>query len=671
MDRPYFKLAGFAVLLGLLLIRFLWLDNDPPLYFIGHGQSLLTDPYHLTFAARNSILYGDWNPFDFFRWDIFKYSLISGVSYLFFSVAGVSRTVANLAALLLQTGGFLLFLLGLLRSYDRKEASLAAFLLLLNSTLFFYGRVPFLENGLIFLSGLMFFVFVRFHDQLWGQVITGGLVALAALSGKLFGLCMLGPVVLTLLYRYRTRAMVPILATVAGLVVGAAIYLMTFFQGSLSRLTDYYTEQTVGMYGTPPAFVSVSNFFSMLVTYGGESGLWEYIPFLALLTALCLIVLLLTTPNLTTFARENMPLIFCVAWLLCGVFALMPFSHRPLRYGLFLFLPASAICAYVLRAVSLQKVKLSLGNKWVVLPLIFLILWHTLTQIFISFSTKEQKFGAGIDAMFYAVIISLLIIFTVYLWLRTGRKILHRNVLIVPLGLLFLSAIVYQGKHISEGLSGPGAYLKKYDRELSQLLHKDATLTGPYMPALTVDNELKGVIYMFGLTNVQRDLFETYPVSHIVADRTNWLQAVKDFPFLKASTKILEMVIRERVIELYRVPNQHIPYTDFETGVTYLAKGKPDSALVYLTRFNESYPDNLFGNMHLALALYVTRNQKQADIRLRELTAKHHDNYLLHAFCGELFRKLYKLTNDADYLTQSKHHKDRAKQLNPVVRGSS
>ena len=93
-------------------------------------------------------------------------------------------------------------------------------ILLLNNTLFLYGRLPFLETGLIFLSGLLFFLFMRYHDRWWGQVLCGVLVALAALAGKLFGAILILPVLLALVYRFRKKVTLPIALALGGCLVG-------------------------------------------------------------------------------------------------------------------------------------------------------------------------------------------------------------------------------------------------------------------------------------------------------------------------------------------------------------------------------------------------------------------------------------------------------------------
>ncbi len=383
MNKSIFLYFGLILILGLTLLHFVSLENDPPLFYVGHGQSLLTDPYHLTHAARNEILYDNWNLYDYDRWDVFKNSLISGASYLIFSAFDVSRVTANVAAIVLHLTGLLLFILSLYRFRGTKEAIFTALFLLINAMLFYYGRLPYLENGLIFLSSLTFFIFVKYYNKIWGQALTGGLIALAALAGKLFGLILIAPVLLVLIYRYRSKLLLPVMTVCGGLIVSAFLYIFAFYSENLAVLNNYYAEQTTGMYGSPPGLSSLTNFFKMLIIYGGESGIVEFAPFIILSIILSLIITAFAIPFTGKFNKELLPIIFCVGWLLAGIAGLMPFYYRPIRYVLFLFLPGAALCGFAVNYVISEKIKLFLHNRYISLPLIFLALWYLFTQIFI------------------------------------------------------------------------------------------------------------------------------------------------------------------------------------------------------------------------------------------------------------------------------------------------
>jgi len=147
MKKTIFLYIGIAIIFGMILLHFLYLENDPPLYFVMHGQSLLTDPYHLTHAARNEVLFDNSNLFDYFRWDVFKNSLISGMSYPVFSLFDVSRVTANFTAVVLHLSGLLLFIFGLNICRNQKEVLFTSIFLLLNAVLFFYAVCHTLKTG--------------------------------------------------------------------------------------------------------------------------------------------------------------------------------------------------------------------------------------------------------------------------------------------------------------------------------------------------------------------------------------------------------------------------------------------------------------------------------------------------------------------------------------------
>ncbi|MEW5923125.1 MAG: hypothetical protein AB1746_03980 [Candidatus Zixiibacteriota bacterium] len=656
MKAQIIKLLIFLFLAGLVLIRFINLDADPPSYFTGHGQAQLTDPYHLTHFAENKVLYNEWDPFEFHRWDIFKNSLISFFSYLFFSQFGASRLMANLAAALLFTIGIFLFLAGLDRYRKPSEITATALFLFFNSTLMFYGRLPFLENGLIFLSGLTFYIFIKFHEKSWGLVLTGILISFAALAGKLFGFILFGPVILTIIYRYRLKSVPPILITIAGSIAGALLYIFIFYGIDISLLMQYYREQTIGMYGAPPGFVSIANFFKMLLTYGGESGLYEYTPFFILLTAISAIIMILTVPFAGKLEKQYIPLIFIFSWLIFGILALMPFQYRPIRYGLFLYIPMSAICGYAVRATMEKKSRLSLHNKYLSLPLIILILWTLIVQIWIFFSSFGKKFESGVAAMFPAFLIALVFTGVLFFLLVKMKRTFPRKEILIALGVICAGFIVRQGIYITQGLFKSHHYLVQYNKELVQILNPEAVLTGPYGATLTTDNRIKNIIYMFGLANIQKDLFEKYPISHIAADQSNWNQALEDFPFLGSAVRIVQMPIRDVIIDIYRVPNTSVAPTDFEQGTIFLSIGQADSAYVYLKRFNDRFPDHFWGRTHLAYAALINGRTDECLAIIDRLIVEHPNDYVLHGFCKTLFTQLYNATKDEKYRQLAQHH---------------
>jgi hypothetical protein len=282
-------------------------------------------------------------------------------------------------------------------------------------------------------------------------------------------------------------------------------------------------------------------------------------------------------------------------------------------------------------------------------------------------SPAGQKFRSGGDVLFITAFLAFAVTALVFLLLLRLRRITSTRWLSVPLMVLLVAVIVMQGSYLYRGLAVPGEYLMSYNKELSQIIDDDAVITGPYAPALTIDNELKGVIYVFGLANVEKDLFSRFPITHIVSDRSNWSRALKDFPFLKSAVRIAQMVIRDEVVNVYRLPGADVPPTDYERGELLFLRKNTDSALVHFRRFADEYPDNLIGKTHMATALFVTGSIDDAVNLTETLVNERPNNYMLHGFCAGLYSRIHAATNEEKYRQLAAHHDRRARELNPAM----
>ncbi len=656
-----------VVALLFLALRFVALDNDPPLYFVKHGQSLLTDPYHLTHHARQHALFDNSNLFEIHRWDNFKNSMVSAVAYVTFAVAGVSRSSANFAAALLSVCGILLFSLGIYRRRGQKEALLTVLLLSVNNLLFFYGRVPLLENGLIFLSGSLFYVYITYGKSIAGQIVCGALVAIAALAGKVFGALLIAPLIGALIYEYRSKALMPSLYVIAGAVGGAALYALVFYGGDMSRVFSYYLEQTTGMYGSPPGLASPLNFLKMLFTYGGESGMIQYQPLWFSLAGLALIFATLVAPSKLKNDESFAPIVFCALWLLVGIAGLSPFFYRPLRYGLFLTLPAGALSAFLLAQLLSSRIRLQSFARWVGPAIVFVVLWYLIVQAVMYLGPEQGKFAAGVGVMLKSGIFAAGLAALLGWFFNRARSFKLKPFGWIALGLIVAVMAVNQGSYLYRGLFKAGKALQGYNHDLAEIIPENAVITGPYAPALTIDNSLKSVIYMFGLSNVDSSLFDDYPITHIAVEPSNWRVALKDFPKLKHSQIVTEMVVRDQGIRLYRISDSTFPKTDFEMSAELLNRNQPDSALVFVNRFLEKYPGNLFARMGQITATLGKGDTKSSPALLKKLTNDFPENYFALAYAMGMYRRLAGLTQSRSYLQIAETLRLRVEELNPYM----
>ena len=105
----------FFVILSLLFVfavgtRLLDLGADAPSVFAGGSQDFTTDGAYTTLHARNAVLYGNWDLFGDQYWRPLKITLVSGLSYLIFTVLGPSRATANLTGSLLNLLSLIIFI---------------------------------------------------------------------------------------------------------------------------------------------------------------------------------------------------------------------------------------------------------------------------------------------------------------------------------------------------------------------------------------------------------------------------------------------------------------------------------------------------------------------------------------------------------------------------------
>ncbi len=666
------KAVRYIIIIAILALiagRFFKIDLDPPYFYKGYSTDHLTDPYHLTYFARNAVLYDDWDPFDWHRWDIFKYSAVSAASYVFFSIFGVSKAVANLTGILLTLGGLLFFLLGMRKTRPISEVLIAGLLVSLSSTLFFYGRMPFLETGVIFLSGLCFYVLMRFGDKWYGLLGTGILIALAALAGKLFAFMLVVPAGGYLIFKDGRESIKSISLMLAGLAAGIGLYVLLFFGGSLSVMKEYYLEQTFGMYGPPQGFDSIKAFFLKFVTYGTDSGFWDLSPFLVILGGIGTVLFILSLRKRREDLKPQLPLIFCTVWVLTGIMGLMPFNYRPLRYTIFLFPPLLYLGAYALDAMFEKRVALRWPDR-IMTPLATTgIIWFLIIGSYLVFQPRLDKYIDGLAAMLPVLGIAVVITAGIWWLLRKSEREIRGWYLGTIPAILLICAIWYQGSLIYKGMSVPQYNLKDISREIGELLPADAVLTGPYAPVFTIDNDLKAVIYHFGLADIQADLLERFPITHSITDRPNWTRAVQDFPALSRSLGLADFVVRDFTVRLHRFPDTLRQMSPFEKAVAYRVQGKLDSAIFAMTDIAKAYPDNLTAKITLTQLLAQVGMITESAVLVDDLLREAPDNHRLWVFAGMHFTTLFQMSGNTDLGRKGEEYSEKALSLfTPDVR---
>jgi hypothetical protein len=321
----------------------------------------------------------------------------------------------------------------------------------------------------------------------------------------------------------------------------------------------------------------------------------------------------------------------------------------------------ASIIAFAINKILFDKIPLRLTKPGIVLPAVFLIVWYIFTQVI--------KYLVVVDLdILYAFLITLPVLMAIYLRLRK-RKLVIGRVFVLSILLLFLAGLcIRQGTLIYQGLVLPGTYLKDYNREITQLIDKNAVVTGPYAPAFTIDNELKGIIYIFGLANIEKDLFSRFPITHILTDVGNWNLAPKEYPFLRDAFSVRRMKVRDGTVEIFRLPGSKVALSDYErAGVAFLEK-KYDSVLIYSERFTAAYPDNLSGRFGLMTAHFGVGDMPKFLKSISSLLAEYPDNFRAFMFARYCYQLLYQSSGDETYNRLAENCFRAARKINPTLR---
>ena len=660
--------AGFLVIALSLVVRFLFLDIDPPYFFADTGQDLLSDPYNYTHFSRNKILYGQWDIFDYSRWVVFKYSLVSGVSYLIFMVGGVSRITANLSAVLLNLGGLFFFILAFWHQ-SKRAALIISLLLLTNITLLVFGRYPMMENGLIFMCGLLFYTFSRFNSSKWGLILSGVLLSLCGLTGKMFGMLLIIPMIF-ILWSYQSQRFIRQFAILVITALLSFILLAWLFYGSqIGNLYSFLGEHATGMYGTPEGLTSPIAFFEQLISLGRRSKLFYYAPFLLLMILVSSVVLITkgASPKAENHAFKKL-LLFNIIWLVSGFLFLMIFNYRPLRYQLFLLLPLSGIIAIVMD--NIRNMTKSRKLRWYHYAGILLVLWYGISQlvwIIARYATGDLPSKSIILIVLpFAVLILLIIYFT--------RHKLFGNTKIPAVilqGLLFLS-ILLQAGWVYKWFDKRSYNLAEAGEELVWNVDNRATLVGPYAQTLTIDNNLKSFIYWFGMSRKEADLFLNFPLTHLAVDESNQSEAIKAFPFLRSANVISRLIARGYEIRIIRVDDlipgrDDIDYTptDYEKASEFYIAGQDDSLSFYLQGYFSEYPYSKSG-LTLLTDFFAGKGELDMVAEIYDTLISHYRrDYSLPFAKGYCLYNMYLQSKNRRYLDEADKQFDNAVEMFP------
>jgi hypothetical protein len=669
----------FYILTAIILIGgfVFWqsdLRSDPPMNFSGLGQSLYTDPAQYVFHARNYVLFGQSDPFDYAKFAVFQNSLVSRLAYVWFSLVGVTMRQANLIGVLLSLGGLFFFILGVSRSYRPWVMSAVALCYVLNVTLMTHGRVPYLENGLLFVSGVFFWVYSWWGNRTWGLVVSGALVAVAMLMGKLFGALLLPALIMSVICSSKADRWRGILVSAGSFIATSIVLILLLYTGKSGAVSGYFGEQTYGLYGFPPGLSSPWGFIEHLISYGYENRLFYLNPDLVGFFVLGGFLLA------RYFAAEGksssgLPraTILSLFWIIFFVGGLMPLGYSPIRYAVVL------IPAVIVFCFTMFDIAMTTGNgikfKWnrKLTAILAFLAWVFLVQA-IGNTVFYNTIPLPIRGLVWftlpgAVALGLLARFAIERWkVRLDSQ---------KLAILVCVAL---------GVSGTinGFRIHRYDFEerntnildashdLAMILGPNAVVSGPFGPTLTLDNKVKAFIHQFGVARVDSTLFDREPVTHLAIDESNAGTAAQNYPALRNLKPLATYWICDNPVQIYAIckafnnpsARQYVE-TDFERAAVFAQDQKNDSALSALERFLRASPGSKAALLLHGKLLATTGQYDKAYQTYTSLAARYPTDFSLQLECGYFVLQLASATRNQSLLPVAESYLKESTILNP------
>jgi len=613
------ELPLFILFFGLaIFLRTYHLTADFP-EGISFSQELGTDPPQYTIFARNAALTGDWNPYHDHRYITYEYSLVSAAARVVFGVFGTGMLQTNLAAAILSLLSILLLYLVLRKALGNGVALTALLFLTANYISIFYGRYPFLENGmnLLFLIGL--FCLVYFEKRVWGHVLFGAFTAAAIVFGKIIGLSFLG--VVAAYYAFRAiylrdkKTLYDTGAMSAGFLAVSAIWYFLIFLPHASTVIGYVSEQAFGLYGTPQGLTSFKFFVWKFLGFGISPAFFSRMSGLSVATLFMigLLASILVANSRQTHAERFSKTIIVViaAWLISAYLAQMPWNYRPLRYQTTMIFPIAALAAVLVAYLIKLPKKINILNRSIVFNLIFfvlllLFLYHLAAAICIPMAWSFSFRGE-----FLYVLLSTLLIYFVYVGMIWGKRTWQISLpRFVPWGITFLLIV-------TTGVSDGRRYLnwsqvlrftnRQSSRDLGMILSPQAVISGPYAPALALENKFGCIVNIFGVTCPDTLLFKKFPITHLVLEESNEEKVREFYPeIMEKAERLCSYNVNGRRLSVFRIAyatgNQEAAgysMSDFERSVNFYRTGDSDSGDFYLKRFVSLNPENFSGNVGL------------------------------------------------------------------------
>ena len=693
------RILLFAMIIGLgVFLRCFCLSADPPLN-LSWSQDLNTDPDQYTSFARSKALWGSWNLFGR-NLVLCLNSVLTLISFFFFKLLEVGRWQANLVAASLSSLTLIFFYLAIKKGKDGKTALLATFFLSVSYILVMYSRSTFSEVPVLFFVVLGIYLFILGLERGWFLIFSGACFASAIFFAKMLAMFML-PVCLGMLVlcavdefspNQRKIKLLPALLFLVGFLVVMVTWFLIIYYPSAKNVSGWVSSMSVGLYGSPRAFHSLSDFIYSLFSFGGVTHVFaskEYslgtdlfyrMPFLFILSLLFLLGLFFRIfkvkkilKNLQSCSRLEL---FFALWLVVGVFALMPWNYRPLRYQILLIPSMCALAAFCLvdflnPGEVKEKPKRSVWFWIFSIPVASFLIFHTISFLLKMFGMIVQL-NSIIMLSFFLSLPLIYVFHEVKRWKPSLHMKAHKIIIVAEAVLLVV--IINGGQFLAFARNMQHSFLHSSE-DLGQILGQEAVISGPYSQALVMENKLKLVLRMFHPGDEDPDFFLRYPITHVALEEKGGQrkQTFTDYPeVMKNARPVATYHLRNFPVQILRVAEssgnpktKNYKLSDFEKAKLLIEEDQIDSAIAMLNRFVSRYPRNLSGYITLAEIYYDRQDYEKAALFLEKASRSDPTNFFSHEVLGAVYLDQYNQERDYDYRLLAIEEWEKALELYP------
>jgi len=211
--------------------------------------------------------------------------------------------------------------------------------------------------------------------------------------------------------------------------------------------------------------------------------------------------------------------------------------------------------------------------------------------------------------------------------------------------------------------------------DLGMILSPEAVLSGPYAPALTLENNLGCVIHMFGVSAADPDFFMRFPITHLLVDQTNESRAVEDYSdLMDSAVHILTYHVGLKQIRLFRVvdgtnnPEAHrYQLSHFEKTLDRYNENSIDEANVMALAFLNEHPDNISCHSLVAEEAELHNNPEIARGAFKKAVEFSPTNYHLNARLAKFLKDRYETSGDRRLREEGLQYFERAIKYAPTV----